>query len=416
MKSLQSDFLKQSVVALKHLAERAGNQAVLSPEFVREAFRTLHTIKGTSQTFGFSASSNIAHELENLLSNAKENDSFLTESFKNNLLEGFAYLIDSFTDNDDVKGQKIFLEKVKNEKNINVTLPQTFTFESGFFNKFSLHEKKTIVSEVNKGRNIFLVHADFDLSNFTDEFKKLREKLSTKGEIIATLSNVNIAAKGKIGFQICLAADETSENLRDITSGFSTEIFEQKPLLQTNLEKVLSQIITHGKELTEKVGKKIKFEINAGSKEISLDKTKLIFEILLHLIRNAIDHAIETKAERIAKGKNQTAKITILLKDEKNNLKLSVKDDGKGIDAHKIRAKAIEKKLISPDKTLTESEMLDLIFLHEFSTAEILTEISGRGIGLDAVKNLVENAGGTISVKSRRDFGTTFEVLLRYEK
>lgn len=97
-------------------------------------------------------------------------------------------------------------------------------------------------------------------------------------------------------------------------------------------------------------------------------------------------------------------------------MKLSVKDNGKGIDAEKIRAKAIEKKIISPAKTLTESEMLDLIFLHDFSTAEILTEISGRGVGLDAVKKLVENARGTINVKSRRESGAIFEVFLRYEK
>lgn len=416
MKSLQSDFLKQSVVALQELAKCAESQAVLSPEFVREAFRTLHTIKGTLQTFGFSASSKIAHELENLLSDAKENDESLTVNFKNNLLEGLAYLINSFTDSDNLKDQNPFLKKSNEAEKKDLVLPETFTFESDFFSKFSLYEKKTIVSEVNKGRNIFLVYADFDLSNFTDEFKKLRENLSAKGEIIATLSNVNIAAKGKIGFQICLATDETSENLEEITSDFSTEIFEQKPLLQNNLDKVLSQITAHGKELAEKVGKKIEFEINARNIELSPDKMKLIFEILLHLIRNAIDHAIGTKAERIAKGKKRKAKITISLEAKKNGLKLSVKDDGKGIDTEKIRAKAIEKKMISPDKTLTESEMLDLIFLHELSTAETLTEISGRGVGLDAVKNLVENAGGIISVKSQRDFGTTFEVLLRYKK
>ena len=404
MKSLQKDFLKRSVAALEDLSKRAKNKAVLTSEFVREAFRTLHTIKGTSQTFGFSASAKIAHELENLLSDAKENDGFFSDEFKDNLLKGLAYLIDSFTQTDDLKVEKSFSDK----KSKAPILPKDFTFEAEFLNQFSEHEKKSIVSEVNKGKNLFIVRADFDLSNFSDEFKKLREKLSEKGEIIATLSNSNTIEKGKIGFRICVASNESEIKLNQVIKEFSADIVRQKPIPENNLDKILKQIAAHGKDLAERFEKNIEIEISAAQISISVEKAKLIFDILLHLTRNAIDHAFEKT--------RQKAKIEILLKSEKEGVKLLVKDNGKGIDTEKIARKAIEKKLLSSDKTLTESELLDLIFLHEFSTAETLTEISGRGVGLDAVKNLVENAGGTINVKSQRDFGTTFEVFLRYEK
>ena len=416
MKSLQNDFLKRSVAALESLTERAKNEAVLPPEFVREAFRTLHTIKGTSQTFGFSASANLAHELENLLSDAKENDEFLNGNFKAELLNGLAYLIDSFTQTDNFSNQKSFLEKNNRSNKTTAKLQNSVAFESEIFKQFSEHEKKSILSEVNKGKNTFFVNADFGLADFANGFKNLREILSAKGEIIATFPNQQTAEKDKIGFQICFASEETAENLREILKDFSAEIIEQELLLQNNLDEVLLQIAAYGNELATYFDKEIAIEISAEKITLSPEKSKLIFDVLLHLLRNAIDHAIEDKEERTAKGKNRPAKIEISVKLVENGLKLSVKDDGKGIDLEKVKAIAIEKRLLSDEKILTESEMLDLIFLHEFSTAETVTKVSGRGIGLDAVKNLVENSGGTISVKSRRSLGTTFEVFFRNEQ
>lgn len=274
MNSLQNDFLKRSVAALENLANRAKNEAVLSPEFVRETFRVVHTIKGTSQTFGFSNSSKIAHELENLLADG--------DLSKENLLEGLAYLIDSFT-------KTVGFEIKSQSRNNRSIAPQFVNFEAGFLNQFSEHEKKKIISESNKGNKIFLVNASFDLDNFTEDFKNLREKLSEKGEIIATLPNQN--ANGKIAFRLCFASNKTKHNLKD----FSVEIIEQKPLPQNDLDKLLSQIIAHGKDLAKELGKEIEFELAAEKIELSAEKSKLIFDVLLHLTRNAIDHAFEKK-------------------------------------------------------------------------------------------------------------------------
>jgi two-component system chemotaxis sensor kinase CheA len=102
--------------------------------------------------------------------------------------------------------------------------------------------------------------------------------------------------------------------------------------------------------------------------------------------------------------------------DESDGLYLSVADDGKGIDLLKVRARAVEKDLISDDDLPDEPQLLELIFASEFSTAERVTEISGRGVGLDAVRNQVEKMNGKISVRNRKTNGTIFEIFLPYEK
>lgn len=387
MNRLQKDFLKRSIAALENLAERAETEKKLSPEFVRETFRVLHTIKGTARTFDFSNSSKIAHELENLLSG--------NDLSKKNLLKGFADLANSLA-----KADKS--EAVKSSANSEKSIPTQLNFENEFLEKFSEHEKKLIFNEVVEGKKIYFVNVGFDLQTFAAEFRILREKLSEKGEIIAAFPNNQ---NGKIGFRICLASAEEKQNLDKLLTTFSGEIIEQEPLSGNSLEEILKQIKTHGEELAKELNKQIEIEISADKMQISAETSGLIIEILTHLTRNALDHAFADKG-----------KLQITVKSQKHGLKLIVKDNGKGIDIEKIKTAAIEKKMISPDKILTESELLDLIFLYDFSTAETLTEISGRGIGLNAVKNLAENAGGFVHVKSNRKSGTTFEVFLRYEK
>ena len=163
----------------------------------------------------------------------------------------------------------------------------------------------------------------------------------------------------------------------------------------------MSKVVAHGEDLANKFGKEIEFEISTDELSLSPEKLKLVFDVLLHLTRNAVDHAIEKKG-----------RIEISVKADENGLHLQIADDGNGVDLEKVKAKAIEKNLISADEILSEQATLDLIFQSEFSTASELTEISGRGVGLDVVKNTVEKADGTIIVKSQDSKGTTFEIFL----
>ncbi|HEY0428519.1 MAG TPA: ATP-binding protein [Pyrinomonadaceae bacterium] len=406
MNNLQKDFLQRSIARLENLSESANREKNLSPEFLRETFRALHTIKGTSQTFGFSAAARLAHELENLLSSA-ENDT----NFKNNLLEGFALLRASFERND-AANHHAFIDKIQRIAPDSAPLQNAFSPEipEEISQKLSEYEKNAFAAAMRGGKNVFCVKADFDLANFSGEFKDLRENLSASGEIIATLPNPASAANGKIGFLIYFACED-AENIRDGARNFTFEIVRQTSF-SDDLNGILSQIVAHGKGLAQKLGKEVGFVTSADKIELSGENMKLIFDALMHLTRNAVDHAFESSEERIAKGKDKRGHLEISLETKDDRLKLSVKDDGRGIDLEKIKRRAAEKNLLPAEKILTGAELLDLIFLPEFSTRESVTEISGRGVGLDAVKNSIETAGGEIRVKSAKDAGTIFEIFL----
>ncbi|HOJ37222.1 MAG TPA: chemotaxis protein CheA [Ignavibacteriales bacterium] len=150
--------------------------------------------------------------------------------------------------------------------------------------------------------------------------------------------------------------------------------------------------------------------------DTELDKT-LIEEIndpLVHLIRNAVDHGIETPQERVAKGKNPQGTVILAAEHEGNNINITIQDDGKGMDPEVIKRKAIEKGLITKEKAndLNKNEIFNLIFLPGFSTAEKITSISGRGVGMDVVKTNVTKLRGTIQIDSEVGKGTKIVIKL----
>lgn len=164
--------------------------------------------------------------------------------------------------------------------------------------------------------------------------------------------------------------------------------------------------------VSNKIGKKVDLKVIGGNTE--LDKTVLeeIVDPLLHLVRNGLDHGIETPKQRLAAGKSERAKLTLQALNQGTRVTLRVIDDGRGINMEKIRAKAVERGLISEDQVLTKQEMLGLIFVPGFSTADSLTDVSGRGVGMDVVRDAVNRLKGTISVESESGTGSTFTIHL----
>lgn len=166
------------------------------------------------------------------------------------------------------------------------------------------------------------------------------------------------------------------------------------------------------RDLSREVGKEVLFE--AQGSETELDKTLIegLSEPLMHILRNSIDHGIETEEERIAKGKNPIGKILLQSYYSGSQVIIAVSDDGRGMQPETIRKKAVEKGIIPFDAQLSEKEILDLIFLPGFSTSEKVTNISGRGVGMDVVKRKVSDIRGTVSVSSVVDEGTAVTIKL----
>lgn len=162
------------------------------------------------------------------------------------------------------------------------------------------------------------------------------------------------------------------------------------------------------RDLAEQLGKQIELVIEGA--ETELDKTVVdkLNDPLLHLVRNSVDHGIELPVERIANKKEPKGTITLSAKHQSGAVVITITDDGKGLDKEAIRKKAIEKNLITEDAELSESEIFHLIFQPGFSTAKTVSNISGRGVGLDVVKKDIFSLGGSVTVESKPGQGSSF--------
>ena len=164
--------------------------------------------------------------------------------------------------------------------------------------------------------------------------------------------------------------------------------------------------------LSDTLGKPVEFVIKG--EETELDKTMIekLADPLVHILRNALDHGMETAAERQAAGKTGDGRIELSAIHAGGEVLIRVRDDGKGMNPERIRAKAVERGLIQSDAQLTESQIFALVFEPGFSTAETVTEVSGRGVGMDVVRRTIESLRGSIDVESRPNHGTSVTLRL----
>lgn len=165
-------------------------------------------------------------------------------------------------------------------------------------------------------------------------------------------------------------------------------------------------------DLSAKLKKQVELKITGEQTE--LDKTVLekISDPLLHLVRNSLDHGIESPEERIFKGKPQAGEIHLSASHEGGSVVIRVTDDGAGLHTDKIMKKAVEKGLVPEGAKLTEQQIVDLIFHPGFSTADTVTDVSGRGVGMDVVRSNIEEIGGRVEVYTEKDKGSTFQITL----
>ena len=168
------------------------------------------------------------------------------------------------------------------------------------------------------------------------------------------------------------------------------------------------------RDVSKELGKDINLTIEG--EETELDRTVIdeIGDPIMHLLRNSLDHGVESPDKREAKGKSRVGEVGLIARHEGNNVVIMITDDGAGIDADKIRRKAVEKGMISQDEAdrLDDADAVRLIFLPGFSTAEQITDISGRGVGMDVVRSKIEALSGHVDVETHIDEGSVFKIKL----
>ncbi|HOT14735.1 MAG TPA: chemotaxis protein CheA, partial [Bacteroidales bacterium] len=265
--------------------------------------------------------------------------------------------------------------------------------------------KKEISSEVKEQKAVKQKEA-IERKRISVDSQKLDQLMYLVSELITVNSQLEQSTK-EVTFNSIRGFLEKVDNLSKQFRNNALEI-RLVPLSDTILR--FQRLI---RDLSKQMHKKINLETSGIDTELDKSTIDNLNDPLMHIIRNCIDHGIETPEQRMAKGKPETGTIAISAYHSGNYIYIKIADDGSGIDAEKVRKKAIDKGIWKADYQPTRKEIFDLIFLPGFSTAQSLTEISGRGVGMDVVRKKIQNLRGDVEVESEQGKGTAFILKLQ---
>ncbi len=234
---------------------------------------------------------------------------------------------------------------------------------------------------------------------------KLDQLLNWVSELItaqAMLRNTAAVRQDPGAFAVAEHIESIANNLRDT-------VFSMSMVPISSLGVRFRRLV---RDLSDQLGKKVVFEAHGGDTVLDKNIIEQLAEPLLHILRNAIDHGIERPGDRVAKGKEAIGKITMDAYYEGAGIYIEIKDDGQGIDRLAVLQKAREKGLVPVGADLSDEEILRLLFAPGFSTAGHVTDISGRGVGMDVVRKKIEELRGKVTLESVQGHGTTLRIRL----
>ena len=437
------DLLGEYVAeCLDHIATAEGALLSLesSPEdmdLVNAVFRAFHTIKGTSGMLGISPVQSLAHLAENLLDKARSNQLRLMGGYADLALKSIDHL-------------KSMIEGLKGlAAGEPIDIPSTY---DGLMEQLR-DPAAAGISEEGARESLrigdILVGRDAASRDAVEqaaiEGGPLGEKLIAKGEA----SVVDVAKALRTQKQTATASDNTVriatgrlDSLIDMVGeiviahsmvaqdrGVAANDRLQRNVAHTGkiirelqdltmslrmvpLKATFQKMARLVRDLGRKNGKDIEFVSSGDDTEIDRNMVEVLNDPLVHMIRNAVDHGVEDAATRRAAGKSPTGTVSLRAYQSAGNVVLELADDGKGLDKTKIVAKAIQRGVIASAGDLSESEIFNLIFLPGFSTADKVTDVSGRGVGMDVVKRNVEAIRGRVELTSQLGAGTLFTLRL----
>lgn len=243
------------------------------------------------------------------------------------------------------------------------------------------------------------------------DIEKLDVLMNLVSELIIAKNGLVSIGTNDMAGNSATAFNEQIEYLERVTTNLHESVMKVRMM---PIESVVSKFPRMIRDLTKKLGKKM--ELFMSGEETELDRTVIdeIGDPLMHIIRNAADHGLESNEERIALGKPEVGSIWLDAYQDGNNVVIEVRDNGKGIDTERVKNKALEKGSITPEQaeTMTQKDIIDLLFRPSFSTAEKITDVSGRGVGLDVVKTKIEKLGGDVECKTVLGEGSNFIIRL----
>jgi len=378
-------------------------------DLLNRIFRAFHTIKGTSSFLGYDQLVELGHAAEDVLSLLRDKERTVTPEVMDILLESVDRL-------------NILVEQIKNDsiKEIDLSgvLEDLQKIKDGHIGS---GEDVTSVKEDRQTGNSETNAAAKEKKN-TDKFKtresstirvdveRLDSLMNLVGELVLErnrLLQVNREFRVQHDLQdYTEKVADTTERINFITAELQLSVLKMRMLPIDRLFKKYPRLI---RDIARDKQKKVELVISGG--ETELDKTVIdqIGDPIVHLLRNSIDHGIEPPEKRQRAGKPRTGKIELSASQEGNHIIIKVRDDGGGMDIEKIKQKALDKKIATEAQLrgMSGTDALQLIFEPGFSTAEQVSDLSGRGVGMDVVRNNIRNLNGIIDVQSTYGSGST---------
>ena len=403
----------------------------LSEEQVNSAFRAFHTIKGLSRSLSLSTLEKIAHSAEDVLGDVREgkfkldddaisvllkaNDQMrvISENSAKKMLEvaddpkeliiNLNEIREREFDGKNAKkdNEAIELSDEKNDLNI-----EDETIKRIKINANELSKEDSL--KKTKKQNNTVIEKEKSISVASEVIEKI---FSRTGNVLTSLSDINRIINSKLlenpQSDLKIAKDLIEKsNLQ--ASLLNEEVLDLRVFPMTD---VMRRVKRSGFEAARSSGKKVDIIVNGETSRADRNVVRAVTDPLMHIVRNAVDHGIEPPTER--GNKDEKGKVEIDISTSSSGLEIVIKDDGRGIDTSKILEKAITNGLVDREKSkqLKDEEIFDFIFHPGFSTAEKVTDTSGRGVGMDVVKTNVISSGGSVYLNSDLGKGTKFTII-----
>ena len=430
-----SEIMESFIVESNELIDKLGQDLLLlekngtDAELHNTIFRAVHTVKGTSSFLGFDQMTNLAHNYEDVLNKIRKKELVVSGDVMDIMFEAYDFM-------------KVLLERIEKKDTTHVHLDD-------IINKLTSVSGQNPENEVSKqtetgdGKDIQPVK-DADREEEKDPQAEKEESNqagdTTKTSTGRAIDNTIRVDVGRLDGIMNLVGElvlgrnrlaQISDQMKQIYEGSSIEkelsgTFSQLDFITTELQmavmkarmvpmsKVFNKLPRLIRDLCRESGKKIELQIFGAENELDKSIVEELNDPLVHILRNAADHGIESPDDRIAAGKPEKGCVTIQTRQEGNHMAITIADDGRGLDPEKLKAKATQRNLITKDQArdMSNSEACNLIFAAGFSTAEKVTNVSGRGVGMDVVRTNVQKLKGIIEISSEIGKGTTFTIKL----
>ena len=396
------EFLQETSPMLEEIEDLilALEENPNSEQTLNTYFRLLHTIKGTSSCLGLLDISSYAHHYEDLIGKIKDHKQSLNQKVANTLLAGL----------DQLKRMYALAQEGKVEDR---SLEELFKiFEQDFNSEIEVivegQDGKTIVAQEEKQQK----KAEDKISvsvELLSQFLEMSGELTViRNTIFKNLFKLHQKYFGDRDIE--LLTDSMSE-MQKVSSQLQQHIGDMK---KVNIEQIMRPMKRVLRDSAKATHKEVEMEIVGENLRIDSGLGKLFSNILVHMIRNAVDHGVEDKVSRKNAGKSEVGNLKIEFKEFGEFIHVEINDDGKGIDPEVIRKKALEKGLYTKEQlaAMSEQKVFAIIFESGFSTAQTVSSISGRGVGMDMVKSSLEEFGGKFYIDSKLGQGTKFLMVI----